>query len=315
MKGWCPNPGLTVITRIWSTSDRISSSTTAGVAGLMATPARFPSALMRCTVRCKLLFPSQWTRKESEPASTNSSRKRSGSEIIRCISNGRRVTRRSEATIGAPIQRLGKKCPSITSTWMRSAPACSASITCSPKRAKSAARRGKFHRTFVHIPSSSWLQLSDRSREVRPTIRLFSDTSIIACLDSGRFKDTLNGSIQQGVELGIRLPGRQLFYQGPRKARHDAVIPAQAFVGFFARIATRQRNHPQDIGMSDAIGVEVVLLGQRKLEHHKLARWQLVELLENGRFEQLLCLGLFRAVNVNFRLDDRHETSGDDLPS
>src|SRR5215472_16137534 len=35
---------------------------------------------------------------------------------------------------------LGTKCPSITSTWMRSAPARSASATCSPKRAKSAAR-------------------------------------------------------------------------------------------------------------------------------------------------------------------------------
>src|SRR5882757_4609786 len=65
---------------------------------------------------------------------------RSGFEIIRWVSSGRRVTGRSEYTIGAPIERLGTKCPSITSTWIRSAPARSASATCSPRRAKSAAR-------------------------------------------------------------------------------------------------------------------------------------------------------------------------------
>src|SRR5262252_9614212 len=106
----------------------------------MTIPARLPSALICCTVRCKLSLPSQCTRNESEPASTNSSRKKSGSEIIRWVSRGKRVTRRSDWTIGAPIEMLGTKCPSITSTWMRSAPARSASATCSPKRAKSAAR-------------------------------------------------------------------------------------------------------------------------------------------------------------------------------
>src|SRR5271170_7062463 len=48
--------------------------------------------------------------------------------------------RLSDFTIGAPIERLGTKCPSITSMCIRSAPACSASRTCSPRRAKSAAR-------------------------------------------------------------------------------------------------------------------------------------------------------------------------------
>src|SRR5215471_3846027 len=106
----------------------------------MTTLARLPNTLMRCSVRCRLLLPSQWTRNASEPASVNSSRNTSGSEIIRWISNGKRVTRRSDWTIGAPIEMLGTKCPSITSTWIRSAPARSASATCSPKRAKSAAR-------------------------------------------------------------------------------------------------------------------------------------------------------------------------------
>src|SRR6266581_2601463 len=73
------------------------------------------------------------------------------------------------------------------------------------------------------------------------TIR-FSD---MACLGVRRLEDTLNGSIQQGVELSIGLLSRQPFYQRPRKARHDAVIPAQAVVSFFPRITARQRNHSQ----------------------------------------------------------------------
>src|SRR6266403_342779 len=128
------------MTKTCSTSPRISSSTEAGVAGLMATPARLPRALILCTVRCRLALPSQWTRRESDPASAKASRNASGSDTIRCVSSGRRVTRRTDCTTAGPIERLGTKCPSMTSTWMRSAPARSASVTCSPRRAKSAAR-------------------------------------------------------------------------------------------------------------------------------------------------------------------------------
>ena len=39
-----------------------------------------------------------------------------------------------------PKVRFGTKCPSITSTWIRSAPPCSASATCSPRRDASAER-------------------------------------------------------------------------------------------------------------------------------------------------------------------------------
>src|SRR5215471_3140482 len=128
------------MTRTCSTSTSISSSTDAGVAGLMTTPARLPRALIRCTVRCRFGLPSQWTRSESDPASANVSRNASGSDTMRCVSSGRRVTRRTDCTMAGPIERLGTKCPSMTSTWMRSAPARSASVTCSPRRAKSAAR-------------------------------------------------------------------------------------------------------------------------------------------------------------------------------
>src|SRR5262245_5221714 len=106
----------------------------------MTTPGRLPSALILCTVRCRLSLPSQWTRMESDPASANVSRNASGSDTMRCVSRGSRVTRRTDCTMAGPIERLGTKCPSITSTWMRSAPARSASAICSPRRAKSAAR-------------------------------------------------------------------------------------------------------------------------------------------------------------------------------
>src|SRR2546422_5071396 len=59
---------------------------------------------------------------------------------MRCVSSGRRVTRRSARTTGMPMEIFGTKRPSITSTWRRSAPAASAAATSSPSRAKSAAR-------------------------------------------------------------------------------------------------------------------------------------------------------------------------------
>src|SRR5918996_898203 len=185
----------------------------------MATPTRLPSAFTRCTVRCRLWLPSQWTRNESEPASVNSSKKKSGTEIIRWISNGKRVTRRSDATIGTPIEMLGTKCPSMTSTWMRSAPACSASPTCLPKCAKSAERMDGASLIMLLISS---IPLADHffRRQHYPS-------------GVGRLEYTSNRPIQLCVELGIGLLGRQSFHQGPRKARHDAVIPAQAVVGFF----------------------------------------------------------------------------------
>src|SRR6266487_961026 len=61
-------------------------------------------------------------------------------------------------------------------------------------------------------------------------------------LSIGCLVDALDRFIEEPVELGIGLLGRQPFYERPRKARHDAVIPAHAVVGFLPRIAARQRN-------------------------------------------------------------------------
>src|SRR5439155_8635762 len=65
--------------------------------------------------------------------------------------------------------------------------------------------------------------------------------------------------------------------------------------------------------MSYAIGVEMILLRQRKLEEDPLSVWQLVEPVEHGRFEQLLGLGFLGAMDFHFRFDDRHETRRQDL--
>src|SRR5262245_49098708 len=57
---------------------------------------------------------------------------------MRCTSSGSRVTGRIPFTTTGPMLRFGTKWPSITSTWMRSAPAAVTSRTSSPSREKSA---------------------------------------------------------------------------------------------------------------------------------------------------------------------------------
>src|SRR5215831_5252304 len=124
---------------------------------------------------------------------------------------------------------------------MRSAPARSASATCSPNRAKSAARiDGAILMVFCAMFSG---------HEFSPFR-----------FDAGGSEDALNGCIQQGVKLGLALLGGQAFDQRPREARNYALIPAEPVVAFFAGIATRERNHFQNLGMSYQINVEVALL-------------------------------------------------------
>src|SRR5258705_2628380 len=86
--------------------------------------------------------------------------------IMRCASSGSRVTRRSERTTAGPSVRFGTKCPSMTSTWMRSAPAASASATCSPRRAKSADRIDGASAIGVASPPRTGGELADRPGDV-----------------------------------------------------------------------------------------------------------------------------------------------------
>src|SRR5262249_38652191 len=52
-----------------------------------------------------------------------------------------------------------------------------------------------------------------------------------------RLKDALNGSIQQSIEFGVRLLGRQALDQRPRKAGDDAVVPPEPLVRLITAIA------------------------------------------------------------------------------
>src|SRR5579864_9693686 len=74
------------------------------------------------------------------PALANASMKSPGRSIIRCTSSGKRVALLNDATMGTPMEILGTKWPSITSTWITAAPADSTARTCSPKTAKFAAK-------------------------------------------------------------------------------------------------------------------------------------------------------------------------------
>ena len=67
--------------------------------------------------------------------------------------------------------------------------------------------------------------------------------------------------------------------------------------------------------MFDEFDVKVSLLWQRDLEHHQLIGRQFVEACKEGRFEHGLGLGFVRAMNIHFRLDDRHKASRKNLRS
>src|ERR1700730_11893646 len=119
--------------------------------------------------------------------------------------------------------------------------------------------KGPNHTKLVGSTRRSFCRPAETGRlcAPRPTwVRAFAGTTTCESLSSqtpafsiesrlgvGRLKDTPNGCIQQGVKLGIGLLGRQPLDQRPRKARHDAVVPAQAVVAFFPCITARQRNH------------------------------------------------------------------------
>src|SRR5688500_6631319 len=76
----------------------------------------------------------------SASAAVSSSTYFSGSTIMRCTSSGRCVAARTALTTIGPMVRLGTKRPSITSTWIRSAPASSTARTSSASLPKSADR-------------------------------------------------------------------------------------------------------------------------------------------------------------------------------
>ncbi len=106
-----------------SRSSRYGASDASGVPGRTASPAARPAARIRRRMGSSGSEISTWMVIESQPASRNPSSHRPGSAIIRCASNGTFVMGRSARIVPAPNVRFGTKWASITSRWIRSAPA------------------------------------------------------------------------------------------------------------------------------------------------------------------------------------------------
>jgi hypothetical protein len=140
MKLCPPKPGLTVMTRIRSTSSSTFSIASGGVAGFSTTPALAPSLRICCSERERCGPASGWTAMIAAPASWKAARKGSAGAIIRCTSSGMETRWPMAFTASGPMVMLGTKRPSMTSTWSQSAPAASTAAASSPSLAKSAAR-------------------------------------------------------------------------------------------------------------------------------------------------------------------------------
>ena len=184
----------------------ISSSTAAGVAGLMATPTRFPNALMRCTVRDRSLLPSQWTRNESVPACANSSTKKSGFEIIRWTSSGdpgrdrvddymamgRRkgltVTHILETHVHADHVSGNQALAAKTGARIHIHPAANAAFAHDPVEHGQEIRIGNVALQVLHVPGhtpdSIALLVTDLTRGTEPWFVLTGDTLFVG--DVGR---------------------------------------------------------------------------------------------------------------------------------
>src|ERR1035438_3857594 len=65
--------------------------------------------------------------------------------------------------------------------------------------------------------------------------------------------------------------------------------------------------------MSDAIGIQIVLLWQRKLEEDQLSGRQPVELFEYKDIKESLGFGFLGAIDIHFRFDDGHQARCKDL--
>jgi hypothetical protein len=123
-----------------STSPSTCSRQSRGVDGFRATDGRAPAARMAWIVRCRWGETSACTEIRSAPAFAKASTYRSGSTIMRWASMGSRVTLRTASTTSGPMVMLGTNRPSMTSTWIQSAPAASTARTSSASRPKSAER-------------------------------------------------------------------------------------------------------------------------------------------------------------------------------
>ena len=122
----CPDlPGSTDITITWSSvGANRAAHPGRSVPGLTASPTPTRAALSRSCTSPNASSPphaSAWTVTMSLPASAWRAASRTGSETIKCVSNGSSVRARSSATFSAPNVVAGTNLPSITSMCIMSA--------------------------------------------------------------------------------------------------------------------------------------------------------------------------------------------------
>ena len=137
----------------------------------------------------------------SAPARANGSTKRSGSTIIRCRSSGNVVDRRSAFTTSGPTVRFGTNWPSITSTWIMSAPATSTAFTSSPSLEKSAARIDGAIRRGRCIEGGTYINdgASHRSRKATAAFATAQScvwTGTVVPVSSQTLPDELQGGLR-----------------------------------------------------------------------------------------------------------------------
>ena len=143
MKLWPPQPGLTLIASMRSHSAASPATASAGVPGLIASPARQPASRIAARVRWACGSASRWIVMQSAPAAAKTSTCSAGRSIMRWTSRTPPAACTSSAiddAISGPIVIGGTKWPSMTSTWITRAPTSITSATCAPSFEKSADR-------------------------------------------------------------------------------------------------------------------------------------------------------------------------------
>ena len=143
MKGWPPQPGLTVMQSASSISPPTSASASGGVPGLIATPAAAPASWISPTARARWGVASAWTVTESAPARTKSSALRSGRSIIRCASTAPPASWTVSASAADDVRADRDRRHEVAVHHVdvdHARPAARTSCTCSRSRPKSAER-------------------------------------------------------------------------------------------------------------------------------------------------------------------------------
>ena len=91
------------------------------------------------------------------------------------------------------------------------------------------------------------------------------------------------------------------------------MVASQLLIGLLTGVATGQSHNTENLRIRNEIGVQVIGRRNRQLQHDPGVERQSVDVLTNEVVEPLLRLLLVRGMDVDLRLEDRHQASGADL--